>query len=46
MPPFVHELDISDEDQILEHFQNIPDITEYILESDLYPDRFRATAPV
>ena len=37
MPPFVYELDISDEDQILEHFQKIPDITEYILESDLYP---------
>ncbi len=37
MAPFVHQLDISDEDQIVEHFQNIPDITEYILESDRYP---------
>ena len=37
MPPFIHEIDISDEDQLVEHFQSIPDITEYILESDLYP---------
>lgn len=37
MAPFVHQIDISDEDQIVEHFQNIPDITEYILESDQYP---------
>jgi len=37
MQPFVHELDISDEDQIVEHFQNIPDITEYILQSAQYP---------
>lgn len=37
MAPFVHDLDIGDEDQIVEHFQNILDITEYILESDLYP---------
>ncbi|MCP4399812.1 MAG: hypothetical protein GY801_21225 [bacterium] len=37
MPPFVHEIDISDEEQIIEHFQSIPDITEYILESEIYP---------
>ncbi len=37
MASFVHELDINDEDLIVEHFQNIPDITEYILASDLYP---------
>lgn len=37
MAPFVHEIDISDEEQLVEHFQNIPDITEYILESDRYP---------
>jgi hypothetical protein len=37
MSPSIHDLDISDEEQIVEHFQNIPDITEYILESDLYP---------
>ncbi|PID56786.1 hypothetical protein CSB45_10120 [candidate division KSB3 bacterium] len=37
MPPFVDESDISDAGQIVEHFQSIPDITEYILESDLYP---------
>lgn len=37
MQPFVHELDISDEDQVVEHFQNIPDITEYILQSAQYP---------
>ncbi len=37
MAPFVHHIDISDENQIVEHFQNIPDMTEYILESDRYP---------
>ena len=37
MSPFVHQFNISDEDQIIEHFQNIPDITEYILESEQYP---------
>ncbi len=37
MPPFVHELDISDEEQIIDHFQSIPDMTEYILESEQYP---------
>ncbi|PIE33884.1 hypothetical protein CSA56_09345 [candidate division KSB3 bacterium] len=37
MVSFVHELDFSDEDYIIEHFQSIPDITEYILASDLYP---------
>ncbi len=37
MQPFVHELDISDEDQIVEYFQSIPDITEYILQSAQYP---------
>jgi hypothetical protein len=37
MVPFVHNLDITDVQQVVEHFQNIPDITEYILESDLYP---------
>jgi hypothetical protein len=37
MPPFVHTLDITDVHQIVGHFQNIPDLTEYILESDLYP---------
>ncbi len=37
MSPFINDLDIGDEDKIVEHFQNIPDIMEYILESDLYP---------
>lgn len=37
MPPFVHNLDISDVRQIVAYFQNIPDLTEYILESDRYP---------
>lgn len=37
MPPFVHNLDIMNVDQIVEYFQNIPDMTEYILESDTYP---------
>jgi len=36
MPPFVHNLDITNVDQIVDHFQNIPDITEHILESDTY----------
>ncbi|MBD3305089.1 hypothetical protein GF339_01925 [candidate division KSB3 bacterium] len=39
MTPFVHQIDITNEDQIVEHFQNIPDITEYILESEVYPFR-------
>lgn len=37
MVSFIHQLDISDENQIVEHFQNIPDIMEYILESEHYP---------
>ncbi len=37
MPPFVHSLDIADVRQIIEHFQTIPDMTEFILESDRYP---------
>ena len=37
MQPFVHDLDLSDEEQIVSHFQSIPDITEYILQSNLYP---------
>jgi hypothetical protein len=37
MPPFVHNLDITNVDQIVEHFQNIPDMTEHILECDTYP---------
>lgn len=37
MHPFVHDLDLSDEEQIVSHFQSIPDITEYILQSNLYP---------
>ena len=37
MPPFVHSLDIADVRQIVEHFQTIPDMMEFILESDRYP---------
>jgi hypothetical protein len=37
MPPFVQTLNIADVHQIVKHFQNIPDMTEYILESDRYP---------
>jgi len=37
MPSFVQEIDLSDEEQLVEHFQNIPDMTEYILESERYP---------
>lgn len=37
MPPFVHSLDITDVRQIVDYFQSIPDMTEYILESDRYP---------
>lgn len=37
MPPFVHSLDIADVRQIVKHFQTIPDMMEFILESDRYP---------
>lgn len=37
MVSFIHQLDVNDENQIVEHFQNIPDIMEYILESEQYP---------
>ncbi len=37
MAAFVHEIDTGDEEQLVEHFQNIPDITEHILESGQYP---------
>lgn len=37
MVSFIHQLDVSDEGQIVDHFQNIPDIMEYILESEHYP---------
>ena len=37
MVSFIHQLDVSDEEQIVDHFQNIPDLMEYILESEHYP---------
>jgi hypothetical protein len=37
MVPFVHQIDITDAHQLIQHFQAIPDITEHILESDRYP---------
>jgi hypothetical protein len=37
MPPFVHSLDVVDVRQIVEHFQAVPDMMEFTLESDRYP---------